>query len=190
MPIACQKLRVTDYSTSLGVWGLRLDKPGDDLMRKYLTTAVTGMMVIGLLSSNAWAVSNDPDPLSSTQVKAELAKAQASINGEKYKSAIRTLNDIVKTNPRSADVYNLLGFSYRKSKDFKRAERNYARALRINPEHKGALEYMGELFLETDRRPKAEELLARLEKLCPNGCEELEDLRGAFRGNQSSNRAW
>ena len=161
-------------------------------MRKYLTVAAAGMLAMGLLSSNVGAVTGDPDPLTSTQVKAELAKAQASINGEQYKIAIRTLNEIVKTNPRNADAYNLLGFSYRKSKDFKRAERNYARALRINPDHKGALEYMGELFLETDRRAKAEELLARLEKLCPNGCEELEDLRGAFAGNQSSARptAW
>ncbi|NKB49853.1 MAG: tetratricopeptide repeat protein [Alphaproteobacteria bacterium] len=158
-------------------------------MRRHLTMAAAGILAMGLLSGNAWAVSGDPDPLSSTQVKAELAKAQTSINGEKYKAAISTLNDIVRTNPRNADAYNLLGFSYRKSKDFKRAERNYARALRIDPEHKGALEYMGELFLETDRRPKAEELLARLEKLCPNGCEELEELRGAFAGNQSSSTA-
>ena len=159
-------------------------------MRKHLIMAAAGMMAIGLLSSNAWAFNSDPDPLTPTQIKAELAKAQSSINGEQYKRAIRTLNDIVKTNARNADAYNLLGFSYRKTKDFKRAERNYARALRINPEHKGALEYMGELFLETDRRPKAEELLARLEKLCPSGCEELEDLRGAFAGNQSSARTW
>jgi hypothetical protein len=41
-------------------------------------------------------------------------------------------------------------------------------------------------LLETDRREKAEELLARLEKLCPSGCEELEDLREAFSTNQTS----
>ena len=41
---------------------------------------------------------------------------------------------------------------------------------------------MGELYLETGRRTQAEELLALLEKLCPNGCVELEDLRQAFKG--------
>jgi Flp pilus assembly protein TadD len=119
-----------------------------------------------------------------------LAKAETSIEGEQYRSAIKTLKNIVSTNPRNADAYNLLGFSYRKTKDFKRAERNYSRALRLDPKHKGALEYMGELFLETNRRDKAEELLARLEKLCPTGCEELEDLRDAFTGNQTSSRPW
>jgi tetratricopeptide (TPR) repeat protein len=159
-------------------------------MRRYLMIAAACMMSMGLLSSNAGAVSGDPDPLTPPQVKAELEKAQTSINDARYKSAISTLNEIIKTNARNADAYNLLGYSYRKSKDFKRAERNYARALRINPEHKGALEYMGEMFLETDRREKAEELLARLEKLCPDGCEELADLRKAFAGNQSSSKTW
>ncbi|MCZ6590349.1 MAG: tetratricopeptide repeat protein [Alphaproteobacteria bacterium] len=160
------------------------------MMRKHLIVAAAGMMAFALLSNNAWAFNSDPDPLTPSQVKAQLAKAQSSISAEKYRSAIRTLNDIIKANPRNANAYNLLGFSYRKSKDFKRAERNYSRALRIDPKHKGALEYMGELFLETDRRDKAEGLLARLEKLCPNGCEELEDLREAFAGNQTSSRNW
>lgn len=155
-------------------------------MRRYLIVASAGMMAIVLLSSNAWAVNSDPDPLTPIQVKAELAKAQSSIDSEQYQGAIKTLIAIVESNPRNADAYNLLGFSYRKTKDFKRAERNYSRALRIDPKHKGALEYMGELFLETKRREEAEELLARLEKLCPSGCEELEDLREAFAGKQTS----
>lgn len=101
------------------------------------------------------------------------------------------LNGIVETNPREADAYNLLGYSFRKSKDFNRAERNYMRALRLNPDHKGALEYVGELYLETNRREKAEESLARLEELCPQGCEELEDLREAMAaGGQSSKATW
>jgi Flp pilus assembly protein TadD len=150
--------------------------------------AAAGMMAIALHASNAWAFSSDPDPLTPTQAKAQLAKAQSSIDSEQYRGAIRTLKAIIESNPRNADAYNLLGFSYRKTKDVKRAERNYKRALRIDSKHKGALEYMGELFLETDRREKAEELLARLEKLCPSGCEELEDLREAFTSIQTSSR--
>ncbi len=159
-------------------------------MRRHLVLASAGIVAISLMSGTAWAVSGDPDPLTPAQVRAQLAKAEASIEGEDYSRAIRTLGDIVRTNPRNADAYNLLGFSYRKTKDFKRAERNYDRALRLDPDHKGALEYMGELFLETNRRDKAEELLARLEKLCPSGCEELDELRGAFDGKQTSSHRW
>lgn len=159
-------------------------------MRRHLITAAAGILAMALLSNHAGAVNSDPDPLAPAQLRAQLAKAEASIDAEQYRTAISTLNDIVRTNPRSADAYNLLGFSYRKTKDFPRAERNYNRALRLDPNHKGALEYMGELFLETNRRDKAQEMLTRLEKLCPNGCDELSDLRKAFDGRQTSSLPW
>jgi tetratricopeptide (TPR) repeat protein len=104
-----------------------------------------------------------------------------------YESTRRFVEELAE---READAYNLLGFRFRKVKDFDRAERNYRRALRLNPDHKGAIEYYGELFLETNRRDKAEEMLARLEALCPSGCEELDDLRKAFAGGQTSRRSW
>lgn len=129
--------------------------------------------------------------LTPVEVRTQLASAEELIRKESYSDAIEVLNGIVETNPREADAYNLLGYSYRKSKDFNRAERNYMRALRLDPDHKGALEYVGELYLETNRRDKAEESLARLEELCPQGCEELEDLREAMAaGGQSSKATW
>ena len=154
-------------------------------MRKHFISGAAAIVALTLLSGHGAAMNSD-DPRGPAEVRAELAKAETSITGKDYRAAIVTLIEVVRTNPRNADAYNLLGYSYRKSKDFKRAERNYSRALRLDPDHKGALEYMGELFLETDRRDKAQELLARLEKLCPNGCEELDDLRAAFDGKQTS----
>ncbi|RTL71245.1 MAG: tetratricopeptide repeat protein, partial [Hyphomicrobiales bacterium] len=56
----------------------------------------------------------------------------------------------------------------------------YRKALDFDPDHKGALEYLGELYVETGDLPKARENLARLEKLCPSGCEEREDLEKAI----------
>jgi tetratricopeptide (TPR) repeat protein len=52
----------------------------------------------------------------------------------------------------------------------------YQRALAINPSHKGANEYLGELYLMMKDLPKAEAQLALLKGICPGGCEELEDL--------------
>lgn len=120
----------------------------------------------------------------------ELAKAMTAIKGQQYQSAIDILNQLVGSDPRNADIYTLLGYSYRKLKDYDRAERNYTRALRLQPEHKGALEYMGEMYLETNRRDKAAELLARLEDLCPDGCVELDTLRKAYAGGRASSRGW
>ena len=74
-----------------------------------------------------------------------------------------------------------------KSGDRKTALTYYHKALDFDPDHKGALEYLGELYVETGDLPKARANVARLEKLCPNGCEELSDLRKAIATVGASN---
>ena len=154
------------------------------------TVIVASFLAFGASGAFAAGTSTTTE-LTPVEVRTQLASAEELIRKESYSDAIEVLNGIVETNPREADAYNLLGYSFRKSKDFNRAERNYMRALRLNPDHKGALEYVCELYLETNRREKAEESLARLEELCPQGCEELEDLREAMAaGGQSSKATW
>jgi tetratricopeptide (TPR) repeat protein len=72
-----------------------------------------------------------------------------------------------------------MGFSLRKgpTPDYAGAEKFYDEALRINPQHRGALEYSGELYLMINQLPKAEQRLAILDKVCPNTCEEQLDLK-------------
>lgn len=79
-------------------------------------------------------------------------------------------------NGRDADALNYLGFCHRKLGKYPEALSYYQRALSVNPKHKGANEYLGELYLLMKNLPKAEEQLAILKGLCPAGCEELEDL--------------
>ena len=79
-----------------------------------------------------------------------------------------------------ADVYKLMGFSLRKTGDHKQAYTFYRKALDFDPEHKGALEYLGELYVETGQVDKARENVVLLKKLCPGGCEELADLQQAI----------
>ena len=79
-----------------------------------------------------------------------------------------------------ADVYSLMGFSLRKTGDYPTALTFYKKALDFDANHKGAREYLGELYVETGDLPKAREQLAVLEKLCPQGCEEREDLEKAL----------
>ena len=72
-----------------------------------------------------------------------------------------------------------MGYSLRKSArpDYAGAEKYYDEALRIEPQHRGALEYSGELYLITGNLPKAETRLAALEKACRLPCEEYTDLK-------------
>jgi tetratricopeptide (TPR) repeat protein len=73
-----------------------------------------------------------------------------------------------------------MGFSLRKTGDYKQAYTFYRKALDFDPDHKGALEYLGELYAETGQLDKAKENVARLRELCPSGCEELADLEKAI----------
>jgi tetratricopeptide (TPR) repeat protein len=82
-----------------------------------------------------------------------------------------------------------MGFSLRKTGDYKQAYTFYRKALDFDPEHKGALEYLGELYVETGQVDKAKENLALLKKLCPGGCEELADLEKAVAEAPASTNA-
>jgi tetratricopeptide (TPR) repeat protein len=70
-----------------------------------------------------------------------------------------------------ADALNLLGFSLRSADRNTEAMEKYNEALAIDPDHQGALEYQGELFLKMGDQDSAEANLEKLTELCPDGCE-------------------
>lgn len=108
----------------------------------------------------------------------DLASVRAKIKAKDFKGALAELTPMLATY-QHADVYNLMGFSLRKTGDYKQAYTFYRKALDFDPNHKGALEYLGELYVETGQLDKAKENVARLKELCPSGCEELADLEKA-----------
>ena len=100
--------------------------------------------------------------------------------GKKNKAKKR-FNDVIKylilaneENPNEPNTLNYLGYSFRKVGDFSMAEIYYKQGLAINPEHIGINEYLGELYVETNRIDKAKERLKVLEN-CK--CEEFEELQ-------------
>ncbi len=102
---------------------------------------------------------------------------KAAISRKDWKTAITALSGAAKLESGNADVHNLLGYSYRKSADYKNAFANYAVALKFNPKHKGALEYQGEAYAETGELTKAKANLSKLKTVCGNTkCEEYVDL--------------
>ena len=108
-----------------------------------------------------------------------LASMRAKIEAKDYMGALAELTPMLETN-QHADVYSLMGFALRKTSDYKQAYTFYRKALDFDPEHKGALEYLGELYVETGQVDKARENVVLLQKLCPVGCEELMDLQEAI----------
>jgi len=117
---------------------------------------------------------------SQTRDVPDLTAVRAKIKAKDWIGAITDLNELIDKGTQHADVYNLLGFSLRNSGDLKSAQTFYKKALEFDPDHKGALEYQGELYVMLRDLTKARENVARLMKLCPQGCEELEDLQKAI----------
>jgi len=146
-------------------------------MKKIFLTALWFISMVGLSQAADTApIKSDP---------AWLTESRASIKAEKYDQAIKQLQAANETS--SADWNNLLGYSLRKKQtpDLVGAEKYYQAALKIDPNHRGALEYYGKLKLINNDLPGAEALLARLDKVCTFGCEEYSDLKEAIQKYKS-----
>jgi tetratricopeptide (TPR) repeat protein len=105
---------------------------------------------------------------------------KTTIDKNKYFDAISQLKKYLKSDPGSADAYNYLGFSYRKSGNLPEAFKAYGKALSIDPKHLGAHEYLGEAYLMNKEPEKAKAELAKLKGICGN-CEEFRDLDKAIK---------
>ena len=110
--------------------------------------------------------------------KNKIDKAQ-----KNYKKAIGYLLKHNKKFPSDPDTLNYLGFTHRKVGDYKNAEIYYSMGLELDPKHIGINEYMGELFVVTNRLDKAKERLAVL-KDC--NCKEYEELKLVIEGKKES----
>ena len=96
-----------------------------------------------------------------------------------YESAIDMLHDELDLDPDNADIMAMLGFSDRKTQNYEDALTFYEWALRAEPKHRGANEYLGELYLETNQLDKAVQQLEILDGLCRN-CKEYSTLKKAI----------
>ena len=104
----------------------------------------------------------------------KLEKKEKSEKAKKlYSQAFKKLNTAYKSDKKNPDILNYMGFTSRKNGNFKEAENYYLAGLDLDPKHNGINEYLGELYVQTNRIDKANERLAVL-KNCD--CEEYQDL--------------
>jgi len=108
------------------------------------------------------------------------------IKNKSFKLAIENLNKAEKKSKLDPDIYNYLGFSYRKMGNMKLASLNYEKALKIDPKHKGALEYQGEMFIILGQLDKAKANLKKLSTICFLGCDEEKALKNSIMNSQKS----
>lgn len=96
--------------------------------------------------------------------------------------AASVLREAVQANPRNAEYHNLYAYSLRHtvSPDMGLVFKHYDEALRIDPRHRGAREYLGEAYLSVGDVARAKEQLVELDRLCFLACSERDDLRKAI----------
>jgi len=133
-----------------------------------------------LLLAPAAALPADTQPAVRTDpVLEQVSKATAS---QDWPKAQALLKDALSANPGNADYHNLYAYSIRKgaNPDMSLAFKHYNEALRLDPRHRGAHEYIGEAYLMVGNLPKAKEHLSSLDKLCFFPCSEFSDLKRAI----------
>tara|TARA_B100000686_G_scaffold354195_1_gene463166 strand:- start:411 stop:875 length:465 start_codon:yes stop_codon:yes gene_type:complete len=99
---------------------------------------------------------------------------------KRYKKALEYLKKSNEKNPNQPDTLNYLGFALRKLGNFEDAEKYYLQGLNIKPDHNGINEYLGELYIQTNRIELAKE---RLEVLKNCNCEEYDELKVLIESN-------
>ena len=146
-------------------------------MSRCLIALATSLALLTALPAPAADTAPSPAPAAP---KDPLAGARALIAAKRWPAAIDELKKINANG--SADWNNLMGYALRKqaTPDLEGSERFYDAALRIDPKHRGTLEYSGELYLMKGDLPKAEQRLATLEQVCGLSCEEYTDLKKAI----------
>ena len=160
------------------------------MIKKFLISIIVSIFLV----SNSFAAGSSDSDSSKTETKYDMAVTHinAAKNFEKkdkldkakkrYEKAQKLLIQSNKNFPNKPDTLNYLGFTTRKLGDFENGEKYYLQGLKINPKHIGINEYLGELYVATNRHNLAVE---RLEVLKSCNCEEYEELKAVIAGKKS-----
>ncbi len=144
------------------------------------------LLVLVAISPALHAVESDSDPVAAADP--DYAAGKRAIEAKNWNAAIGSFSAVALRAPDNADIQNYLGYAHRNSGKLDVALRHYQRALKLDPRHRGAHEYIGEAYLLVNDLPSAEKHLARLRSICLLQCEELADLEKAIAAYKSKRK--
>ena len=140
-------------------------------------------LIIALIALPGAALAADSSPpMRAAPRDPVLEQVAAATAKNDWGEAQATLRQALARNPDNADYHNLYAYSIRKgpNPDMSLVFKHYNEALRIDPKHRGAHEYLGEAYLMVGNVAKAKEQLGALDRLCFFGCSEFTDLKKAI----------
>ena len=144
------------------------------------TLAVSLFAAAAFASSPAWAAADAPSPM--TVADPAFERTQAAIAKKDWTQAQALAREALERNPASADYHNLYAYTVRMGANpaMDVVFKHYNEALRLDSNHRGAHEYLGEAYLMAGNLDKAKEQLKVLDRLCFFSCEEFRMLRKAI----------
>ena len=142
-----------------------------------IVITLVALMTFGVTDVRGMGKENADPPKSQKNIYSE---GKSAVNAGRYQTAIQLLKQVIAQDLENADAHNYLGFSYRKIGKLDLAAESYRRVFSVEPNHKGALEYQGELFLRLGNLTSAQMNLAKLAKLCLSNCTEFLELKRAI----------
>lgn len=131
------------------------------------------------------APARDLPKLASADGDAAYLVASGLINEGRYQDALGSLREAALVFGPHPDILTYEGFANRKLGNYHTAVGFYSAALKLQPNHRGANEYLGEYYVERGNMKKAKAQLAKLDTICKFGCEEAEELRRWIDGRKS-----
>ncbi len=154
-------------------------------MKKILLIIIFSISIIGSsygAASSSDSGSSNYDKGASLVKKAKKLEKKGKIEkaNKRYEKAFEYLIKSNKETPNQPDTLNYLGYASRKLGNFEVAEKYYLEGLKIKPDHKGINEYLGELYIKTNRIDLAKQ---RLEVLKACNCEEYDELKELIDNN-------
>jgi len=151
--------------------------------------SLLGALVFMLVSAApALAAGDDPPASAGAPKDPVIEKVEAAVARKDWQAAAGILRVAVAANPQKAEYHNRYGYVLRKgpSPDMALVFRHYREALRLEPKHRGAHEYIGEAYLMVGDLAKAKAHLTELDSICFFGCDEYDDLKKAVAAYEKS----
>jgi predicted Zn-dependent protease len=144
------------------------------MTKQFRIAMLAAALVLGAGTGGALGADDTVTP--DNAANPDFATTKTMVDAGQYDQAMPALVALDQQTPNNPDVLNLIGFSLRKTGHPDQALDYYNRALALKPDHLGANEYLGELYLELKQPEKAKERLAALQKACGD-CSEYQELK-------------
>jgi Flp pilus assembly protein TadD len=152
------------------------------LIKSFLRTSALALGLSAVLCAPfdyAFGADTETTPVQNVRMD-DYAAGKAAVDAKDWSKAAEHFKKVVNKEPRNADGWNMLGYSSRWMGKMDDAFAAYGKALALQPNHKGANQYIGVAYLKTNDLPKAESQLTKLDQICGKNCEEYQSLAKAI----------